>query len=152
MSKILHNWQQGRVAIVNGIALPDDSVRTVPARGWSRATPTRLDICGNAIPVPDDVEWTDVSMLAKTVSPCCGYLAVAGECGMGGDGFMALIDERTALPEWIAFFDFSNPFEAVAINDTHVLASNNLGESWSVPRSATGTIEIALRIPAGMTT
>lgn len=151
MSKVLDHWRTGRVAIVNGIALPDDSVRTVPACGWSRATPVRLDICGNAVPVPDDAEWTDASALARAVSPCGRYLAVAGECGMGGDGFVALIDGRTALPEWIAFFDFSNPFEAVEIGDTHVLACNNLGETWSIPRSAVGAIEIGHRGPAGAT-
>jgi len=147
MSKVLDNWREQRVAIVNGIALPDDSVRSVRAYDLPRQLPIRLDIQGNGALVSGDTEWTSVSPLAQAIDPTGRYAAVAGECGHGSDGFVALIDRQTQRPEWIAFFDFSNPFETAEITDTHVVARNNLGETWSIPRSATGSIDVAERSP-----
>lgn len=93
--------------------------------------------------VLSDVGWTkalpnDVARDVATHS-----VMIVGECGMGSDGFVALqaTDDPDSL-QWLAFFDFSNPFESVSFAGDFVEVRNNIGEEWCFDRSSPREIEI----------
>ena len=66
---------------------------------------------------------------------------VVGEGSHGSDGVVALLDADSNF-HWLAFFDFSNPFEHAEIADGCVRAINNLGETWIFPVDAPWRIVI----------
>ena len=79
------------------------------------------------------IDTTFYTEKVHATDPARGIKAVAGEAAWGGDGFVALFDLATAKLEWIAFFDFANPFDEVELTDHAVISRNNLGETWSFP-------------------
>jgi hypothetical protein len=127
-------WHQRHGPIVKGLLFPDGVV--IPIAGWPpgsgppqfgrRTTLKELD-------VNQPVEWTVLGQLAQAVSADGTLRAVAGEGGMGGDGFVAL----EAVPDgrllWLAFFDDTNPFETIRFEDGFVAAATNLGREFRFP-------------------
>ena len=56
---------------------------------------------------------------------------LCGEAGYGSDGFVALSRSDSNELVWLAFFDTSNPFIKLALEDSKVLvATTNLGDEW----------------------
>jgi hypothetical protein len=127
-------WQQHSCPIVNGILFPNGSV--VPVVGWPsrigsptfgpRTTLRELDAI-------EPVEWTKLGPLAQAVSPDGAFLAVGGEGGMGADGFVALMAGSDKHLVWLAFFDDTNPFEAIRFEAGCVAASTSLGREFRFP-------------------
>jgi hypothetical protein len=56
-------------------------------------------------------------------------MCVAGEGALGGDGVVAVLGDQNNLP-WIAFFDWSNPFVSLRVEDRALEATSNLGHVW----------------------
>ncbi|MDX1908876.1 MAG: hypothetical protein SF053_17705 [Bacteroidia bacterium] len=56
------------------------------------------------------------------------FEAFCGEGSYGGDGLVGLIYEGEFL--WMAFFDESNPFEHVSMDESFVYAENNHKQIW----------------------
>lgn len=57
----------------------------------------------------------------------------AGEASHGSDGFIAVAENTTGLLLWLAFFDCSNPFEEISLENGVVTAVSNLGHVWHFP-------------------
>ncbi|MEH6420862.1 hypothetical protein [Pseudomonas sp. CGJS7] len=143
MSVLVKYWQEERIPILNGIIFPDGAVWPVHPVDAPRDSPLRLRIREDEqATLGDDTEWTSCSPLMEAANIDLGLKAVVGECGMGGDGYVALLENLGNRIRWIAFFDFSNPFEHVSLEVNQVVAKNNLGESWIIPIEAKGVIEV----------
>ena len=90
-----------------------------------------------------EVEWTTALPFETVRDAESQSVVIVGECGMGSDGFVAM--QASEVPDslqWLAFFDFSNPFESVRLEKGFIKARNNIGEEWHFARSSPWRIEI----------
>lgn len=78
--------------------------------------------------------WTTLTSLCEFRLPQRNLLVYGGEGGFGADGFVALSRISDDYLNWLAFFDDSNPFVEVSINDESVLIGiTTLGDVWQFP-------------------
>jgi len=139
MQSITQLWQKNTTYTANGILLSDEFYSVVPER-------QRSDAEFNLTGVLQDSQYLKDRKLAS-IFPLCevtksGYTAIGGEGSMGSDGFVALLRSSDQAPKWIAFFDFSNPFEAIEIQGDQILATSSLGEQWAIPINQPWVIKI----------
>lgn len=143
MSNLSKYWLEEKVPIVNGIIFPDDTAWPVHPADAPRPSLLHLRIQDDEnVNLDSETQWTGISPSIEATSPELGLIAVTGECGMGGDGCIALLEGTGRRIRWLAFFDFSNPFESLTFETKHIVARNNLGETWRIPISARGEIEV----------
>lgn len=143
MNSLFNYWQEEKIPIVNGIIFPDDTVWPVHPVDAPRDLPLHLLIQDNKqITLDDSTQWTGCTPLIEVTDIDLGLTAVAGECGMGGDGYIALLENGDRQIRWLAFFDFSNPFERLSFEANYIIAHNNLNEIWKIPIDAKGIIEV----------
>ncbi|MGC4064588.1 MAG: hypothetical protein QM784_08080 [Polyangiaceae bacterium] len=144
--QIYRAWQEERCPIVNGIFRPDDSVSrlTLEIDSVNRNFATlklmeRTTL--SAIERTSEVEWTYLTQLCEFKSITSHYVAIGGEGGFGSDGFVALL-ERDLRLLWLAFFDWSNPFTKVSVEDAVVTATSSLDAIWRFPVDAPELVRV----------
>lgn len=148
INELMDRWREEQVPIVNGIIFPDGAVRPVDPVDAPRSLPLRLHIHENRlVRLDNETPWTGFNRLADATDADLGLTAVVGECGYGGDGCIALFEGDGTRIRWLAFFDFSNPFEWVSFQAQQVVARNNLGELWRIPIEGKGAIAIGADLP-----
>lgn len=125
--------------VVNGVAYAGGTYAVVDVIDMPRDLPCTLSIRGQ-LSLPASAKRVLVSALAEGNHAALNLRAIVGEGAQGADGFIALFEGGSLM--WVAFFDFSNPFESVCICPPHVKAVNNLGELWSIPLSGLGSMLI----------
>ena len=150
MNSLQSLWDKNECPILNGVMFADGFVEHVKPHDQPRPVGTMSLTCQ---------ERTSIDYQAKLpvagVIPSCraedrstGIVAIGGEGGMGSDGFVAVTDFANRL-QWIAFFDFSNPFVSVGFRNGEVIAENNLGERWHFPLSSPSRIKVEVPLPPG---
>jgi hypothetical protein len=77
------------------------------------------------------------------VSASRALIVAAGEGGQDGDGFVALLSGPDGRLEWLAFFDDSQPFEAVAFDADEVVARTAAGRELRFPVGAPERLVVA---------
>lgn len=131
MNDFIAKWEAGECPILNGVTLnggqhypikPVDSPRNPLPMLLSHGHPENLAKV-------DQLQWAFVNILCEATDAQTNLRASAGEGSMGGDGVIALF-ESTGVLRWVAFFDFSNPFERVRFDGPDLVAENNMGEAW----------------------
>lgn len=143
MNTLFENWNEGMVPIVNGIVFPDGVVWPVQPADQPRPLPLSLIIMKEAeTRLKEQTAWTGALPSVEATESNIGRKAIAGECGGGSDGFVALFESNSEELIWVAFFDFSNPFEALSFDGDWVVARNNLGEIWRIPMAGSGAIDV----------
>jgi hypothetical protein len=144
MNTLIAQWAEGKVPILNGVIEASGRVHLVraidPPRSLPLALPLEQEVDFALLP---EAAWTSALPFEKVIDPAAKIIAVVGECGMGSDGFVAVqaADQPQSLL-WLAFFDFSNPFESVRFDGGLLKATNNLNEEWSFALSAPWQVEI----------
>lgn len=134
MNSLIEKWGAEQCPMLNGITVANGAHHPVkPIDAPRTQLPLRLGY-SQAHPLPDTalLQWASVNLLCESQSLPLRLKIKAGEGSMGSDGVIALFDEADHL-QWIAFFDFSNPFERVRFEGETVVAENNLGEKWRLP-------------------
>ena len=144
MNQIIAEWIQGKVPVVNGVIEAGGQVHRVHPVDLPRKLPMTLrgDEPTELALLPR-IEWTISLPSEKMRDSESEMIAIVGECGMGSDGFVVI--QATERPDsilWVAFFDFSNPFESVRFEGATIKARNNVREEWRFARSAPWRIEI----------
>lgn len=143
MKQLAHYHDDDEVPVANGFLFADGTVFAVDAVAI-RALPLSLPIRRDAAARLDEATpWTSTTAVAAAIDAGAGLIAVAGEGGMGADGFVALCELRGRALKWLLFLDCCNPFETVEFAPGRIVASNNLRERWSIPIDARGAIEVA---------
>lgn len=144
MKNLTEEWQNEMIPIVNGIVFPVGHFWPVQPIDSPRVHPIELQIeKGSEAAISEATQWTGIMASAETINESGQLKAIVGECGQGGDGFVALLDHvNSDQLKWIAFFDFSNPFCSVVFEGEEIVALNNLDELWRLPTNASGTIFI----------
>jgi hypothetical protein len=132
MKSLISEWILGRVPAVNAVILANGRVHRFRPVDPPRIIPFLLKTeKEEELDFTAEIFWTSALPFDTASNPKTEMVAVAGECGMGSDGFIALQKNasRNSLL-WIAFFDFSNPFESVRFEGDTLIARNNLDEEW----------------------
>lgn len=133
-------WDAERCPVVNGIIFGDGRVRLMSV-GWRGRPGDSLELSVRP------AEWTTLNELAEVnplqwtgIIPLCNCEVAArklrifgGEGGSGSEGFVAITNADNGEIAWIAFFNESNPFEAIEFVGEHVVAKTNLGTYWRFP-------------------
>ena len=143
MKTLLNNWMKEKCPLLNGVIAADGTYHPIrPVAQPRKSFPLELsDGPARKMTSVAIVEWSCVTPLCEFSDKSKGILAVAGEGGMGADGFIALLNPDRSL-RWNAFFDFSNPFVALGLEGNELVAENNHGEHWRVPLSTPWKITI----------
>jgi hypothetical protein len=143
MNSLISFWLKGECPILNGVMFSDGSVECVepydqprPAGAISLVGKGRTQLQSH-IPL----ESTGLMPLCRCEDKAKGIVVTAGEAGMGSDGFVAVADLSNQL-QWIAFFDFSNPFISVEVSGDEVVSRNNLGETWRFPLAHPSAVRV----------
>jgi hypothetical protein len=93
-------------------------------------------------------EWmTSLTTLFETEDPRVGVRVMCGEGAHGSEGFVAMsrLEGRLA---WVAYFRWSNPFMKATIKDGRVIATTNLGHSWSFPIDHAEQVQVDWEVSA----
>lgn len=132
MNELVVGWLSYQVPVANGVVRPDGRVHRIRPRDSRCGLPQPLSSEGECdLRSLADLVWTSASPYPPVTDAQTGLVCVVGEGGMGADGFVALqsgADRETLL--WLAFFDFSNPFESVRFEAGMLKARNNMDEEW----------------------
>ena len=130
---VVANWHIKKIAIINGVIMANGFVHEFAALDQPRNLPTRLRSVGSFnVDEKEDISWTSAMVSDRVEDHKLNIAAICGECGMGSDGFVAVVGLEDSQPlKWVAFFDFSNPFERIAFSGGDVVCLNNLDERWT---------------------
>lgn len=134
MKSLLTQWNAELVPLLNGVILENGTYHSIKPVDAPRVhLPVRLESeSSRQLSDLTSLQWAAVNMICETELVSSGLKVKAGEGSMGSDGVIALLDQAQRL-RWIAFFDFSNPFESVCFEGSVIIAENNLNEKWFLP-------------------
>jgi hypothetical protein len=144
-------WEKEQCPIVNGIIFANGAVMPIEMDSTKRGAGDRRSVLAGAETSLDQLEalghlsFSFYTEMGEVVDASHSLKAVCGGGGMGGDGFVALLRYPSSQLEWVAFFDFANPFTNIKFSDDRIEAHNNLGETWSFPIDAPEKISIQAR-------
>lgn len=149
MNTLILKWSEGEVPVLNGIMESGGRLHLVRATDPPRCLPMSLQLEKELdLAYLFETDWTIAITSNRACDPISGMTAVCGECGMGSDGFVAVqASEEPASLLWLAFFDFSNPFDSVRFEEGFLKATNNLLEEWSF--SLTNPWQVKIRDISG---
>jgi hypothetical protein len=149
MRSIQEIWAEGKCHLVNGIIHANGIVTPIELDRSNQGHHLRGRlVVGCTTNLADlknsgSLEHTFHTEMCEVVDDLVRLRVVGGGAGMGGDGFVAVLRLPGDILEWIAFFDFANPFVSVQIINQSIKAVNNLGEEWSFPISAPERVAIS---------
>ena len=131
MNDLITKWEVGECPILNGVTLNGGQHYPIKPVDAPRNPLPMLLTHGQSenLAKVDRLQWASVNILCEATDALTNLRAFAGEGSMGGDGVIALF-ESTGVLRWVAFFDFSNPFERLRFDEADLVAENNLGETW----------------------
>ncbi|NHZ93163.1 hypothetical protein F2P45_29745 [Massilia sp. CCM 8733] len=131
------NWKQFRMPCVCGILTGDGTVLLMEERSdyhegnyrcqtWPVCETTIDSLCEYGM---EFVDLTDY--VRQPPIPGTNARAVCGEGSMGGDGFVAVVNDHGLV--WAIFFTASNPFYEVNVVGDCVEAMSTHGVLWRFP-------------------
>jgi len=131
MNNLIEKWNAGECPILNGLTFSIGQHYPIkPVDAPRNPKPMRLTYGQpESLAKVDNPQWAFVNILCEATDGLTNLRAFAGEGSMGSDGVIALF-ESTGVLRWVAFFDFSNPFERVRFDGPDLVVENNLGEAW----------------------
>lgn len=137
MSIIVEKWMDAELPLVSGVYERSGRSHLVRPVDPPRLLPLTLEVVEEGgVLQPRTSRWTQAIPMAQARDSLVGDFVIVGECGHGSDGFVAV--QKNEEPEsliWLAFFDFSNPFESMQIEPDVIRVFNNLQEEWCFDRS-----------------
>lgn len=127
---IQEKWREGLAPVVNGILYADGKIfqidRTCAQKKILKPTETKLE----ALMAQSEVLWACYDELHSIDISFAGIRIACGEGSWGEDGYIAAIETKKNLLQWVGFFDYTNPFIGLKLQNNSVVATNNLGVMW----------------------
>ena len=132
-------WKTGMCPILNGIIFGDGAIVELETYRSSSEDLLQVRIRRNT-----DVEdfstnhadyWTETISLCELQISDKDLEIIGGEGGFGSDGFVAVSRVSDGYLIWIAFFEDSNPFIQLSVNNncSEILGITTLGKIWQFP-------------------
>jgi hypothetical protein len=105
-------WRESSCLRISGIYRPDDTVARLDFRKVSEDTVQSFVVETRSVAdvLSEDPENRSHLFVADVEGPA-GTRISAGATNEGSEGFVAVSSDRDSTLLWLAFFDFSNPFE-----------------------------------------
>ncbi len=76
------------------------------------------------------LHWNDCAVKVDLIDEKKSLEVVAGEGDYGSDGFVGVVDLNSRKLIWLAFFNCSNPFNKLEINDKEIYATSTNNCLW----------------------
>ena len=136
---VQHKWLAQLCPIVNGVIYGTGEITLFSLIGGFQLSGTSIELrrgirtCVTSFLEQNPDDWTSVTSLCEATSDELNARVLAGEAGLGADGFVAVTRKNDEYLEWIMFFENSNPFIEVTINGPDIVAVTNLGDRWTIP-------------------
>ncbi|WP_426586044.1 hypothetical protein [Mucilaginibacter sp. R-33] len=132
---------------VNGIIFSDRTIQLFEVEiSWER--PTEFKLQTSSTTSIDDLEktgelyWSSCAILDEFIDETGSIKAFCGEASHGSDGFIGIMDLNKEKVIWIAFFNSSNPFNKVTIEDEQVTAVSTIKNVWKFNINKPTIIEV----------
>jgi hypothetical protein len=132
---------------VNGIQFSDGTVqRLLVTAAWGPAIQYTVSAGERTtlqqLEAANALYENSCAVRAQLTDAARGLHLLAGECNLGGDGFVAVIDTPTNRLRWLAWFEASNPFAELALDGADLLATSTLGCRWRFPLADPATCAV----------
>ncbi|WP_321279993.1 hypothetical protein [Marinifilum fragile] len=138
MEKILNFVDNLECPAINGITYSDG--RVIPVKlivDWESPINYKIELEKESsikkIAKNKGLRWNDCAVLSNLTNIEKGIEIFAGEGDYGSDGFLAVINLTNKKLKWIAFFDFSNPFNQLSLNGDVIYAVSTNNCIWKFP-------------------
>lgn len=136
MKKIRNFIEHLECPSINGIMFGDETIQllTVDVK-WQEPIRYTINQRGVKVSIGDllkseTISWCSCAVLDDLVDRDRSIRVLAGEGTYGSDGFLAIIEVKTNITIWLAFFKDSNPFSKVKIIENKLYAESTLGCLW----------------------
>ena len=141
MNKILDFLKYQECPSINGIIFPNEKINPIRLNvNWGPPIKYEIEKLRETslkeIEIKGELFWNDCSILCEYEYDLMNIKAIGGEGDYGSDGFVAVINLLTDELMWIAFFELSNPFNKIKIEEGFVLAYSTLNCLWRFPLSS----------------
>ena len=120
---------------VDGIISPNGKIQLLDVRiDWG--PPVKYDVRAGLESSIDELQnkgelrWSDCAILNSLQDQENEIEILSGEADYGSDGFLAVVGLTTRKLIWLAFFNSSNPFSKVKINDGYIYATSTNNCLW----------------------
>jgi hypothetical protein len=142
-------WNEMMCPLVNGITFADGTIQRLEldvlyrSGGGAKVSVTKGPLTDVSVLASlNELHWTELITLCEDVDEERDLKVLAGEGGMGADGFVALTTARDNSLRWIAFFDSSNPFKRVKLEDRQVVATSSHSNTWMFPLESPAEVSV----------
>ena len=145
---LVTKWRQGLCPIVNGIVYPSGEVRWINILERSSSGRVSFDLSlASATSLTElraegSLGWTQFTTLQEICDQDSGIRAYSGEAGMGGDGFVTVCSLASGDLLWLAFFECSNPFTRLEVENGQLFAETSHGNRWVFPVTAPENVSV----------
>jgi hypothetical protein len=134
-TEVVGAWRDERVPLANAVTFADGSMIILEVDRYSDGSVIVRALGKTTFASFASFNpgwWAAITPLCESRSPS-GHVVIAGEGSQGSDGFIALCGVNGEF-QHCTFFTRSNPFVNVQVNAgaAVILATNNLGEQWSM--------------------
>ena len=148
MKTIQQMWEDKSWPIRNGIYFADDTVAVLKIlMPWENSEEAvSVSVAGSAtLEQAEELrenKETHLAQLCEQANVGLDLRVVGGEGSHGSEGFIAVIELSTRHLVWLAYFDCSNPFEKVSLENGIVTAISNLRHAWHLPLTEPATLTV----------
>jgi len=142
---IQEKWRDEECPLIDGITFGSGEIvafecRTLAGKGGIdvQVRPLIRGPIESALELCPDLWWASLVTLGEVQIADMGLVLSCGEGSRGGDGFVAVSHRESGDLEWVAFFQSSNPFASVALEEGEggrksVRAVSTHGHVWKFP-------------------
>lgn len=132
---IEQKWEEECVPLISGFVFPTGEILWVDIYCnednnfiYEKGEASKLNI--EDLISKEDFYWIYVTELKRREYKDENIIVSCGEGSYGGDGFVEVRSYLENKLLWIAFFDNSNPFVEVKVEERKIIATNNQGCDW----------------------
>lgn len=140
MKTIQELWDLKMCPPVSGIYFENNTVAKMAiSMPWDHKTDDILIVMNDIKSLSDAMSSNDEVGLSHLGVLCSEFyhekdLMIFGGCGSyGSEGFIAVVESKKNRIIWLAYFDCSNEFEKVYLENDIVVGITNLQHTWKLP-------------------
>ena len=132
-------WESKMWPVRNGVYIADGTVALLKVLMPWESVDKRISASVSGSAMLDQIgeyrenKLTHLAPLCEQSYADLNLSIFAGEGAHGSEGFVAVSRTTTGRLMWLAYFDCSNPFEKVLLENDVVIVVSNLGHSWRFP-------------------
>lgn len=132
---VLNHWlNESSLPGVNSVAFRNDTIVILNCYRNEERKEFAFPFCETSIDgliKYDEDVWTEVQAFTRVQDVEAGFTYLGGEGGMGNEGFIVCLDNNQ-LFVWSVFFEHSNPFEKLELDDDHVYGFSTSGKIFKI--------------------